>query len=764
MNKPKAWRIGDLVDYIRNPQRTNAHEKIAHAGSRNFITDTHCGQRAEMIALSQETVRSKMPVSHWIFSWKEGEQPTPKQIDEAVDMFLKGMELEGHQTIYALHQDTANFHLHIAINRMNEVTGKVVCPHKGFDIKAAHRIMAQIEHKQGWSSTDNALYTVLENGEIAERKDIVKTIKPKPKGIEFEHATGEKSAQRIAQEKGHGIISKAKTWEELHENLQEVGLRFEKKGSGAVVFVPTAKGEIAIKASSIDRNFSMGKLSKKLGDFVVGEYPKEEIDTAPPPKAMPEASIEPTAEPVSPVNVEEWKEYQADCAAITQENKDEDKKIAEEQKLSRLKKKHKKEREKAIANLKSHGISILNIARYFLSRQQKEEIRKLREEIQSKVKRRLRFVTWLQHNGLEKEAELWRYRNNFENPPMPEQVQYDKAQDLSPEAMAFEEYVQAVNADRYRVTCIKMEENNKKVFILDKKNGVTKGFTPDEMLTHLDEMKRLQAQGENIYYTPLSDDKHHILIDDMTAESVNTFLKKGYKPAVILESSPNNYQCILTIPKLCSAFDRDIGNRLTEGLNKAYGDKKLSGCIHPHRAPEFSNLKDKHRQADGTLPKVQLLESKKQECARAYEISKLLLQELEEATKAKRERERKTRKIPDRLPIGSPASAYYVHYDNIQKHMAIDDFSRMDAMIALRMRATGHSPQAVFEAMFECAKNTRMKEGRDWYKYAERTANYAFGVAGDIALQKYEKYHEHWHRIEHGERATQNAPTPRLRM
>jgi hypothetical protein len=40
----------------------------------------------------------------------------------------------------------------------------------------------------------------------------------------------------------------------------------EKKGSGAIVFV----GDIAVKASSVDRNFSLGKLCKRLGDFEPG--------------------------------------------------------------------------------------------------------------------------------------------------------------------------------------------------------------------------------------------------------------------------------------------------------------------------------------------------------------------------------------------------------------------------------------------------------------------------------------------------------------
>lgn len=130
VDKPKTWQIGDLVDYIRFPHNKNPQEKVAHAGSRNFLTSTHNGQKMEMIALAEESVHSNMPVQHWIFSWQEGEQPTREQVDEAVDIFLDHMGLTGHQTVYGLHYDTDNYHLHIAVNRMNEEMGKVVQPHK----------------------------------------------------------------------------------------------------------------------------------------------------------------------------------------------------------------------------------------------------------------------------------------------------------------------------------------------------------------------------------------------------------------------------------------------------------------------------------------------------------------------------------------------------------------------------------------------------------------------------------------------------------
>ena len=76
-------------------------------------------------------------------------------------------------------------------------------------------------------------------------------------------------------------------------------MRFEKKGSGAIIFV----GEIAVKASSVDRAFGMSTLCKRLGDFVPAPAAETEkqIDTPPPPLPP---------EPVSAVNLEEWQQYQ----------------------------------------------------------------------------------------------------------------------------------------------------------------------------------------------------------------------------------------------------------------------------------------------------------------------------------------------------------------------------------------------------------------------------------------------------------------------
>lgn len=725
-SKPKAWQIGDLIDYIRHPHNRNPQEKIEYAGGRNFISATHTGQKLEMIALAKESAHSKMPVTHWIFSWQEGEQPTKEQVEELVDVFLERMGLEGHQCIYGLHRDTDNYHLHIAVNRKSAETGKVVQPHKGFDKREGHKIVALIEHKQGWASEVNGMYAMLENGELARRRKVKTEPKPKQEAMAFECARGEKSAQRIAQERGHAIIKNAESWVELHQKLAGAGLRYEKEGSGAVVFV----GEIAVKASSVDRAFSMGKLCKRLGEFVPGNY-----------RDVPERIA---SEPVSSVNLEEWKAYLAELAGTPEAEPEPE----ENSELARMKNRHRKERKIAVSRLKKFGLPVLNIARHCLKVQQRQEVRQLRQAQQRKPKRRgkPRFETWLRSRGLNAQAERWRHRAKLEKAretqPPQEKIM---AQDL-PELRNFQRYAAAVGAERYRVTCIKMDaDGGKKTFILDKKDGVTRGFSPDEMAARMPEMLRFQRRGENIYYTPLSEEKHHILIDDMTSGSLEKLQEDGFMPAVILESSPGNFQCLLTVPKLRSGFDRDVGNRLTERLNRLYGDKNLSGCIHPHRAPGFENRKPKHRREDGGYPQVRLLFAERRECAKALEFSCQIDREYAEAARAQRER---PRAVSSGRP-GDSVAAYYAHLDNIRKHLVIDDYSRVDAMIALRMRSNGHSRKEVAAAVRACAPTIREAQaGRDWQRYAERTADYAFGVAGDVDLAKNERYRELWCKIE----------------
>lgn len=324
----------------------------------------------------------------------------------------------------------------------------------------------------------------------------------------------------------------------------------------------------------------------------------------------------------------------------------------------------------------------------------------------------------------------------------------------------FEAYHEAVGAERYRVTCIKMrEDGSKQTFILDKRGGLTRGFAPEEIAQRTPEMQRLQRRGENIYYTPLSDAKHHILVDDMDMEKLERLVRDGYQPAAVLESSPGNYQAVITVPKLGSPHDRDVGNRLSDRLNREYGDPRLSGATHPHRAPGYENRKPKHQREDGTYPEVRLVRAERRECPKALALAQQIDADYQRQAAEKAERQRERRES-ERQPaaegagaaFGGAVDAYQRHYRDVLHRQAGGgeiDLSRLDSMIAVRMRVTGHSQASIEGAIRQCAPAIReADEGRNWQDYAQRTARFAYSAEGDRQAAALAKYRGQWLKLE----------------
>lgn len=864
----KAVRISRLASYIREPERENSQEKCVYAGARGFITDDPRSQAAEMVALAEEAVRSKDTINHYVLSWREGEQPSSEQVEEAVSIFMEELGVTEHQAIYGLHSDTDNLHLHLAINRVHPETLKVFKINNGFDIEAGHKAIARIEHAQGWQREQNGRYQVLENGELGrEHIDTDKPRKPSQPKRDMENRTGEKSAERIAIEDGAPIIKQAQTWEQLHRELAAKGMRYEKTGSGATLFV----GDVGVKASSADRGASLSRMQKRLGEYQPAQQRLEVAQREP--------------EPLKP-NVPGWSDYIAGRKAHYAEKNAaklaQDKRQEQERKTLQAQQKARRD-ELMGGNWKGKG-EVLNAMRSVIAAEQAAEKAALKERQQRERKQhRETFRPWPdleQWQRMQKSPELaeqWRHRasepqrieGDQDEPPTPrdirayqpeihgrqvhytrkqaagggvsfvdkgrsidihdwrdrdttlaalqlsaqkwgsftvtgndeykamcarlaaehgfkidnpelqesilqerQRIQQERAQAMKSEQLKqFERYAAAVGAERFRVTSIKMRaDGGRQTFILDKKDGVTRGFTPQEIGQRTPEMQRLQRRGENLYYTPLSDSKHHILIDDMSREGLEKLVQDGYQPAVVLESSPGNYQAIITVPKLGTTHDKDVGNRLSDALNREYGDPKLSGAIHPHRAPGYENRKPKHQREDGSYPEVRLLKAERRECVKTLALSSQIDAEYQRQAALKAQQPERSKAKPAlelAAASGSAVDAYQRHYRDVLKRQQGGgvDLSRVDSMIAVRMRVTGHDSAAIEGAIRQCAPATRQKdEGRDWNDYAQRTARYAYSAAGDRQAAYLGKYRQQWEKLEgHGRQLQQElAQAPQI--
>lgn len=259
----KAKRIGGLSNYIAEPAKQNGREKCIHFGALGFVCSDLKSQRAEMLALATDATRSPDPINHYVLSWRAGERPTPEQADEAVLMFIEHLGLIGHQAFYGLHDDTDNMHMHVMVNRVHPDNGRVVEINKGFDKKAGHEAIAKIEHAQGWSKERNRLYEVAGGQVVKRERHAERKRQPTAEKKDRELRTGEQSAERIAITDAGPSIKAAQTWPQLHQALAQLGMRYERKGSGALIFV----GEIGIKASNVDRGASFTVLQRRLGAY-----------------------------------------------------------------------------------------------------------------------------------------------------------------------------------------------------------------------------------------------------------------------------------------------------------------------------------------------------------------------------------------------------------------------------------------------------------------------------------------------------------------
>ena len=145
-------------------------------------------------------------------------------------MFLGEMGLAEHQAIYALHRDTHNWHLHLAINRVHPDTEKLVTVNNRFDHEIAHRAIARIEQRQRWEPEAHALYGLDAAGITRAQAAGSGAGNLSAKARDFEERRGERSAERIAIEDAAPIIRRATSWRELHEGLAEKGCGSRRAG------------------------------------------------------------------------------------------------------------------------------------------------------------------------------------------------------------------------------------------------------------------------------------------------------------------------------------------------------------------------------------------------------------------------------------------------------------------------------------------------------------------------------------------------------
>lgn len=656
----KGARVGRLMDYICAPEKESAGEKCLYTGARGFLSDDHEAQKAEMLALSQEAVRSADTINHYVLSWQEGEQPSPHQVEEAIDIFLKELGLEGHQAMYGLHVDTDNVHLHIAVNRVDPETLKVIKPNRGFDIEAAHRAVARIEEKQGWQREQHGRYRVKENGEVErDARGRCDSRQPEQAKRDMEQRTGEKSAERIAIEIGAPIIKAAGNWQDLHKALAKEGMRYERTGSGAVLFV----NDVGVKASRADRDASLGKLEKRLGAFELS-LTRKVVERAP--------------EAVQHV-VPGWEEYIGGRHAHTLEKEAALKALKKRQEAERkaLRARHQRERLEVLQGRWQGRGELRRALESILAARRAVEQAKLRDrqrEERALLRERYRpypdLEQWLRQREHPELAEQWRYRAT--------EVQHIRGDGAEPaRPRDIRDYVPEILGEEVRYARRDMARAGVEPAFVDK-GGEIDIHAWRERASVLAALQLAEQKWETFEVTGRAQFK---------TLCVELAVEHGFK---------------LDNPELQEQMAQERQRQL-----------EARAMSRGQAAVPRSPARNETREAPAMpLP-------------------------------------RDDAKLPMDYQRG--AKAYASHYQDVLQRQGgrLTDLSRVDAMIAVRMRATGHSKKEVEAVLRYCAPLIRQKdEGRDWDNYAHRTAEHAFGAAGERQANELKRYWQQWKSVE----------------
>ncbi len=279
LDRPKGREFDELVRYVGREDTVDLATGEVTAKAIAIETQGVASLRTaagEMEAVAAQCRRLRAPADyHLVVSWPEHQHPTPEQAFAAGRHALAALGMESHQYVMAIHGDTANAHLHIAVNRVDPETYRAVSPFR--DYIQLDRAMREVELAQGWSHDRGPTQV----REIDGREAVVLAFKEQTHGRGLdEPAPLQQKARDLASWSGDRPFTEwvreaapalketlgreGARLEDVQRTLADFGLELQRKGSGLVV-VHHDDLQLVAKASQVARFLSREQLEQRVG-------------------------------------------------------------------------------------------------------------------------------------------------------------------------------------------------------------------------------------------------------------------------------------------------------------------------------------------------------------------------------------------------------------------------------------------------------------------------------------------------------------------
>lgn len=257
---------------------------------------------------------------------------------------------------------------------------------------------------------------------------------------------------------------------------------------------------------------------------------------------------------------------------------------------------------------------------------------------------------------------------------------------------------------------------------------IPRTWDSETLLRSVSWLCRENLDGRNIFCRPKGE--HALsLVDDLSAKAVSQMKDSGFEPALVVETSPNNFQAWMNHGGVLDAV-------LSTGLAKALaakfgGDAGAADWRHFGRLAGFTNRKIKYfDKSTGHYPFVQIVE----DCGCSYQRAAHFVNHVE--TEMALHREQKACLANRCTPSNPVVAARLKTIDDFRSDARYGgDGTRVDLAYGIYALAYGLSVEEAADAIRSRDLSHKGSEARQ-HEYVERTIKKALLAIGNVPPER----------------------------
>jgi hypothetical protein len=249
----------------------------------------------------------------------------------------------------------------------------------------------------------------------------------------------------------------------------------------------------------------------------------------------------------------------------------------------------------------------------------------------------------------------------------------------------------------------------------------------DALVRSIGWLRHQNREGRNIYVRPKGE--HNLsLIDDLTSDAIAALAPSGFAPAIVVETSPGNYQAWL---KHSEPLSKEEGTAAARALAERFGgDPGAADWRHFGRLAGFTNRKEKYRHsATGLYPFVKIVQA----TGTVYPESERFILQIRRQLEIERERELERRSHMGAKQIG-PGDLKSIDSFRADSRYG-GDGTRIDLAYAIYALSRG-ATEAQVEAALRSRDLSHKGGERRQADYVERTIKKALESARCTAFSR----------------------------